>query len=51
MDLVSGATETLGKVQNVVNGGISISPDGRSMLFAQNNSSRSSIIMIMDGWD
>jgi Tol biopolymer transport system component/DNA-binding winged helix-turn-helix (wHTH) protein len=51
MDLVSGATETLGKVQNVVNGGISISPDGRWMLFAQNNSSRSSTIMIMDGWD
>ena len=51
MDLGSGVTETLGKVQNVVNGGISISPDGRWMLFAQNNSSRSSSIMIMDGWD
>jgi Tol biopolymer transport system component len=51
LDLTSGATETLGKVQNVVNGGISISPDGRWMLFAQNNSSRSSSIMIMDGWD
>ncbi len=51
MDLATGATETLGRVQNIVNGGISISPDGRWMVFAQNGGSRSSTIMIMDGWD
>jgi Tol biopolymer transport system component/DNA-binding winged helix-turn-helix (wHTH) protein len=51
MDLTSGATETLGRTQNVVNGGISISPDGRWMTFAQNDGNRSSTIMIMDGWE
>jgi Tol biopolymer transport system component len=51
MDLSTGATETLGRIQNVVNGGISISPDGRWMTFAQNDGNRSSSIMIMDGWE
>jgi Tol biopolymer transport system component len=50
-DLVTGNTQTIGQTQNVVNGGISISQDGRWMLFAQNNGSRSSTIMIMDGWE
>lgn len=50
-DLATGNTQTIGKTQNVVNGGISISQDGRWMLFAQNNGSRSSTIMIMDGWE
>jgi Tol biopolymer transport system component len=51
MDLSSRAIETLGKTQNVVNGGISISPDRRTMIFAQNDGNRSSSIMIMDGWE
>lgn len=50
-NLVTGSTEIIGQARNVVNGGISISPDGRWMTFAQNDGNRSSTIMIMDGWD
>lgn len=50
-DLATGSTKIIGQAKNVVNGGISISPDGRWMTFAQNNGNRNSTIMIMDGWD
>jgi Tol biopolymer transport system component len=51
MDLGTGVTDTFGRAQNVVNGGISISPDGRWMTFAQNEGNSGSTIMIMDGWE
>jgi Tol biopolymer transport system component len=49
LDLASGATAPLGKVEHLVNDGIAVSPGGRWVLFAQRDNTRSSI-MVLDGW-
>jgi Tol biopolymer transport system component/DNA-binding winged helix-turn-helix (wHTH) protein len=49
VDLRSGKTQTLGEAAQAVNDSISLSPDGRSVLFARRSSINSSI-MILDGW-
>ena len=47
-DLRSGKTQALGETAQAVNDSISISPDGRSVLFARRSNTNSSI-MILDG--
>jgi Tol biopolymer transport system component/DNA-binding winged helix-turn-helix (wHTH) protein len=49
IDLQSGKTQILGEATEAVNDSISLSPDGRSVLFARRSSTNSSI-MILDGW-
>lgn len=49
VDLRSGRTQALGEAAQAVNDSISLSPDGRSVLFARRSSTNSSI-MILDGW-
>jgi Tol biopolymer transport system component len=50
LDLRSGKTQSLGETAQAVNDSISISPDGRSVLFGRRSNTNSSI-MILDGWN
>lgn len=50
LDLRSGKLQPLGQTPQAANDSISVSPNGRWVLFAQRSSTNTSI-MILDGWD
>jgi Tol biopolymer transport system component/DNA-binding winged helix-turn-helix (wHTH) protein len=50
LDLRSGRLQSLGQTPQAANDSISVSPNGRWILFAQRSSTNTSI-MIMDGWN
>ncbi|WP_263356084.1 winged helix-turn-helix domain-containing protein [Acidicapsa ligni] len=50
LDLKSGKVQVLGQTAQAVNDSISISADGRSVLFARRSNTNTSI-MILDGWN